>query len=116
MQPRRERAWVEGETVFQVTKRGEEVIVLERWDVRRGDTPTGRKAGVLESGVVVVEGGVREDEEVEGVDEPLVERPPRRCRTGMRGVLPLLGLEDLAGSSGVDSSSSSERSSSRPLG
>jgi hypothetical protein len=43
MQPRRERPCV-GEMVFQVTKRGDSVMVEERWEVRRGWRPRVRLA------------------------------------------------------------------------
>ena len=51
MQPRRERPWVR-EMVFQVTKRGDSVMVEERWEVRRGWRPRIRLAGVCWRGRV----------------------------------------------------------------
>lgn len=130
----------EGEMVFQVTNKGDSVMVLLRWDVRRGCKPMGTKfeeelAGVVsavegEREVVLVELGV-EDREGMLVFE-------RREMAGMRGreldgvdVEDLLLLADVAededgrssedGSSSISEADSACRSSSsslssRPLG
>lgn len=65
MQPRRERLGDRGETVFQVTKRGDSVMEVRRCCVRRGLTPMGVKG----SGVVAVVESAREaDDDEEGVE------------------------------------------------
>ncbi len=107
-----------GETVFQVTNSGLSVIVLERWDVRRGCRRMGTNV-LLSAGVVAAVLGLNEvEDEDAGVEEPEEEfrDPDRRWRMGLRGA----GSECLV-TSGSEASSSSSRvdsvaSSSRPLG
>ena len=93
MQPRREYEREPGRAVFQVTK--------------SGYSASGSIAGrewVLISGVVaVVLGSREEDEEEEGVDRPLDDRPPSLARVGFRSEPLILDGEETS----VASSSSS---------
>lgn len=123
----------DGEMVFQVTKRGDSVIVLLlRWEDRRGCRPMGMNDDEEEVADVEAElalGAVREvvDVDEEGVDE--LERElefERRWRAGMRGVIAGLFVfeadgrcssEDVYSStSDTDSVANSSSSSSSPLG
>jgi len=115
MQPRRERDW-EGETVFQVTKRGDSVMgEEERWLVRRGWRPMGTKELEDDAGVVLFVDGARELEDEDAGDE--VRESDTRCKVGLRGTA---GLEEVSVSEGEESedddAGSSSSSSSRPLG
>lgn len=74
--------------MFQVTKRGDSVIVLLRWDVRRGCKPIGTNDVEELSGVVFALPAEREVVDVEFDEEVLiVERElwERRCRAGILG-------------------------------
>ena len=83
MQPRNEREPLRGDTVFQVTKRGDSTMSLARWDVRR-PMPMGVNVSVELAGVVPAVEGSREEEDDEepGVEEPLGERAERRAKVG----------------------------------
>lgn len=130
MQPRRERLPDDGETTFQVTKRGDSVRLERRCEERRGWTPMGRKEAELEDGVeAAVEGEREEEEDAEaGVEEPLLLRElDSRWRVGLRGAGREEDKDALEGSasdpdggsssSDMESGSSSfASSSSRPFG
>ena len=72
MQPRRERDEdEEGETVFQVTKRGDSLMgAEERWAERRGWRPIGTKLLLEEAGVEADVEGEREEDDDAGVEVP----------------------------------------------
>jgi hypothetical protein len=124
MQPRRVRVEEDGETVFQVTNKGDSVMEVEaRWEVRRGCRPMGTKELEEEAGVVLVVDGERElEEEDAGVELPLKggREEETRSRVGFRGAgREEGGLDSLSeGEEGEDDaeSGSSSSSSSRPLG
>jgi hypothetical protein len=119
MQPRREREPERGDTVFQVTKRGDSTMSLARWEVRC-PMPIGVNVSVELPGVVsAVEGSSEEEEEEDeepGVEEPLGKWAARRARVGFLA----FGEREVEGGSrsesAAGSASSAESSSSRPLG
>lgn len=116
MQPRRERD-CEGETVFQVTKRGDSVIEdEERWDVRLGRKPMGTKELEDEAGVVLFVDGAREEEDEDAGDE--VRDSDTRCKVGLRGTggLEEVSVSEAEESEDDDDAGSSSSSSSSPLG
>ena len=132
MQPRREREPLVAETVFHVTKSGDSVISVARWELFAGERPMGVNAEVLEEGVVsAVEVGSGESELLVLEPEPGVEdrEPEIRASVGFLALdlssfrRFLKGLLDTGGSGIVpdarfsrSSSEEAKRSSSKPFG